>query len=221
MKEVVVLPPPGPEEVRQTLAGRTAEVEERVRQAYARTLEPLFRAGLAVVAVGGFGRGELFPHSDVDLLLLAESDKNLPPRENISAFLQGLWDLGMRPSHSVHSVADCVVEHEDNAEFTVSLLDRRFLAGDAALYQTLEEKFRQFQARRGHSLARQIAGLRGRTAVQVSEHDLPPGAERQGDSRRPPRSADHALAVNAGTAGRDARLIGGDELPFRHPPPAA
>jgi len=159
VKELVVLPPPGPEEVRQTLAGRTAEAEERVRQAYARTLEPSFGAGLAVVAVGGFGRGELFPHSDIDLLLLAESDKNLPPRENISAFLQGLWDSGMRPSHSVHSVADCVVEHEDNAEFTISLLDRRFLSGDAALYQTLEDKFRQFQARRGHSLARQIAGL--------------------------------------------------------------
>ena len=135
VKEVAVLPPPGPEEVQQTLAGRTAEVEERVRQAYAKTLEPLFQTGLAVVAVGGFGRSELFPHSDVDLLLLAESDKNLPPRENISAFLQGLWDSGLRPSHSVHSVADCVTEHEDNAEFTISLLDRRFLAGDAALYQ--------------------------------------------------------------------------------------
>lgn len=159
MKEAAVLPPPSPEEVRQTLAGRTAEVEERVRQAYARTLEPTFPAGLAVVAVGGFGRSELFPHSDVDLLLLAESDKNLPPRENISAFLQGLWDSGLRPSHSVHSVADCVVEHEDNAEFTISLLDRRFLAGDAALYRTLEDKFRQFQARRGPALARQIAGL--------------------------------------------------------------
>jgi len=159
VKEVVVLPPPGPEEVRQTLAGRTAEVEERVRRAYAATLEPLFSAGLAVVAVGGFGRSELFPHSDVDLLLLAESDKNLPSREKISAFLQGLWDSGLRPSHSVHSVADCVVEHEDNAEFTISLLDRRLLAGDAALYQTLQDKFRQFQERRGHSLARQIAGL--------------------------------------------------------------
>lgn len=159
MKELAVLPPPSPEEVRQSLAGRTAEVEERVRQAYARSLEPSFHSGLTVVAVGGFGRSELFPFSDIDLLLLAESDKQLPPRENISAFLQGLWDSGLRPSHSVHSVADCVVEHEDNAEFTVSLLDRRFLAGDAGLYQTLEDKFRQFQARRGPSLARKISGL--------------------------------------------------------------
>jgi [protein-PII] uridylyltransferase len=159
VKEVAVLPPPGPEEVQQTLAGRTSEVEERVRQAYARSLEPSFRAGLAVVAVGGFGRGELFPHSDIDLLLLAESDKVVPPRENISAFLQGLWDSGLRPSHSVHSVADCVIEHDDNAEFTISLLDRRLLAGDAALFQTLDDKFKQFQTRRGPALARAIAGL--------------------------------------------------------------
>ena len=159
MKEVAVLPPPSPEEVRQTLAGRTAEVEERVRQAYAKTLEPLFLKDLALVAVGGFGRSELFPHSDVDLLLLAESDKHLPPRENIAAFLQGLWDSGLRPSHSVHSVADCCVEHEDNAEFTISLLDRRMLAGDAVLYRSLEDKFRQFQAKRGHSLAHKISGL--------------------------------------------------------------
>jgi len=159
VKEVAVLPPPSPEEVRQTLAGRTAEVEERVRQAYAKTLEPLFLKDLALVAVGGFGRSELFPHSDVDLLLLAESDKHLPPRENIAAFLQGLWDSGLRPSHSVHSVADCCVEQEDNAEFTISLLDRRMLAGDAVLYRSLEDKFRQFQAKRGHSLAHKISGL--------------------------------------------------------------
>jgi [protein-PII] uridylyltransferase len=159
VKEVAVLPLPGPEEVQQTLAGRSVEVEERVRAAYARTLEPLFRSGLALVAVGGFGRGELFPHSDVDLMLLVESDKNVPPREAISAFLQSLWDAGLRPSHSVHSVLDCVSEHPDNAEFTISLLDKRFLTGDKTLYISLQDKFQQFKVRKAVALARQIAGL--------------------------------------------------------------
>jgi len=179
VKEVVVLPPPGPEEVQQTLAGRTAEVEKRVRAAYAKTLGPAFSTGLALASVGGFGRRELFPHSDIDLLLLVESDKNVPPREALSAFLQGLWDAGLRPSHSVHSVADCVVEHADNAEFTISLLDRRFLAGDAALFQTLDDKFKQFLTRRGPSLARQIAGLAEgrRTKFQNTIYHLEPNVK--------------------------------------------
>ncbi len=176
MNELAVLPLPSPDEVRQTLAGRTAEVEDRVRAAYASTLEPLFRTGLLVAAVGGFGRKELFPYSDIDLLLLTESEKNLPARENISAFLQTLWDAGLRPSHSVHSVSDCVSEHADNAEFTISLLDRRMLAGDAALWDLLQEKFRQFQTRRAAALARQIGGLAEgrRTKYQNTIYHLEP-----------------------------------------------
>ncbi len=120
----------------------------------------LFPSGLALAAVGGFGRRELFPSSDVDLLLLVESVERMQAsRELISAFLQKLWDSGLRPSHSVHTVQDCVTEHDDNAELTISLLDRRFLAGDPALYQGLEDRFREFIARRGAAVARQLAGL--------------------------------------------------------------
>jgi [protein-PII] uridylyltransferase len=159
VNELAVLPPPEPDVVHRTLAARSAEVDERVRAAYAQTLEPLHPAGLALVAVGGFGRRELFPYSDVDLLLLVESDRTIPQRPAISAFLQGLWDSGLRPSHSVHSLADCVTEHSDNAEFTISLLDHRPLAGDQALYKLLEERFKQFRTKRAASLSRQVAGL--------------------------------------------------------------
>jgi [protein-PII] uridylyltransferase len=159
VNELAVIPPPEPDVVHQTLAARSAEVDERVRSAYAQTIEPLHPAGLALVAVGGFGRRELFPHSDVDLLLLVDSDQNTPPRPLISAFLQTLWDSGLRPSHSVHSLADCVVEHSDNAEFTISLLDHRSLAGDQALYKLFEERFKQFRTKRAAALARQVAGL--------------------------------------------------------------
>ena len=114
-------------EVHATLSARSAAVEESVRQAYASTLEPKFPSGLTLLSVGGFGRRELFPHSDVDLLILIDAD--LPTaavKERLSVFLQTLWDSGLRPSHSVHTVADCVTEQEQNAELTISLLDRRW-----------------------------------------------------------------------------------------------
>jgi [protein-PII] uridylyltransferase len=159
VSELVVLPPPEPEVVHQTLAQRSAEVEESVRRAYAAHLAPGHASGLALVAVGGFGRKELFPQSDVDLLLLVASNSQVPPREAIAVFLQNLWDAGYRPSHSVHTIEECASEHDDNAELTVSLLDRRMLGGDEALYRAFDERFRAFTSKRAPSLAQQLAAL--------------------------------------------------------------
>ncbi len=146
--------------VEQTLSARSAAVDEQVLQAYRATLEQKFPSGLTLVAVGGFGRRELFPHSDVDLLVLIGADTPTSAvKEYLSLFLQTLWDLGLRPSHSVHTVAECVIEHEQNAELTISLLDRRKLAGDAALFDALDHKFRAFIQKRGEAVARQLASL--------------------------------------------------------------
>lgn len=146
--------------VQETLSARSAAVDEQVRQAFRSTLEQKFPSGLTLVAVGGFGRRELFPYSDVDLLILIGADTPTSSvKESLSIFLQTLWDSGLRPSHSVHTVAECVVEQEHNAELTISLLDRRRLAGDAALYESLDQKFRGFIQKRGEAVARQLAGL--------------------------------------------------------------
>ncbi len=146
--------------VEQTLSARSAAVEEQVGRAYAASLGLKVPSGLTLVAVGGFGRRELFPNSDVDLLILIESDSQVAAvKETLSAFLQVLWDAGLRPSHSVHTVADCVTEQEHNAELTISLLDRRMLAGDRALFEALDQKFRAFLQKRGEAIARQLAGL--------------------------------------------------------------
>ena len=159
MSEPAVLPPPVPEVVQQALLERAQAVEDRVRSAYAGMLEPRYGSGLTLASVGGFGRRELFPHSDVDLLILAASEAAIPPREAIAPFLQSLWDAGLRPSHSVHTLDDCVIEHAENAEFTISLLDRRYLAGDRALFDTLHARFQQFLVKKGPSLAQKIAAL--------------------------------------------------------------
>ncbi len=96
-------------------------------------------AGVAIVAVGGFGRRELFPCSDIDLLYLCANEKiEQQLRETIRGCNQAMWDLGLRASPLIRSLKECDRFDPDNVEFTLSLLDRRFVAGDLALFQTLQ-----------------------------------------------------------------------------------
>lgn len=98
------------------------------------------RAGVALAAVGGYGRSELFPHSDVDLLFLAaDEDSRERIKEPVSAVCQEMWDCGLRVSSSTRTLADCSRFNQDNLEFTLSLLDGRFLGGDAALFERLHD----------------------------------------------------------------------------------
>ncbi|MBZ5586895.1 MAG: bifunctional uridylyltransferase/uridylyl-removing protein, partial [Acidobacteriia bacterium] len=127
------------------LASRTAQVDREVCAAAAGLLLPHAPAGFTLLAVGGYGRRHLFPHSDVDLLLLWESERMAYERKDaIRTFLQRLWDSGLRVSHSVRTPQECAEPHEDNVELSVSLLDRRYLAGDRALYARLEERWPRF-----------------------------------------------------------------------------
>ncbi len=94
--------------------------------------------GIALVAVGGYGRSELFPHSDIDLLFLtADEAARERIREPVSAICQEMWDCGLRVSPSTRTLADCARFNRDNLEFTLSLLDCRFLGGDTALFEQL------------------------------------------------------------------------------------
>jgi [protein-PII] uridylyltransferase len=98
-------------------------------------------SGIALVAVGGYGRGVLFPHSDVDLLFLCEKDE--PKRElkdSIRAFCQELWDARIRVSPTTRTLAECDTFHPENVEFTISLMDCRALAGNGGLFRELHDK---------------------------------------------------------------------------------
>ena len=227
-----------------TLSARSAAVEERVRQAYSASLEPKFPSGLTLVAVGGFGRRELYPHSDVDLLILIDSEPSVI-KETLSIFLQRLWDSGLRPSHSVHTVAECTTEHEQNAELTISLLDRRRLAGDAQLFDALDQKFRAFIEKRGEAVARQLAALAHarRAKYQNTIYHLEPNVKDTPGGLRDlqtvrwlavlhprdiPRGLDHAFDFLSGVrislhqaAGRDQNVLSFDEQESLSETPAA
>jgi [protein-PII] uridylyltransferase len=95
-----------------------------------------------LVAVGGYGRGELHPHSDVDLLILLAKEQYDEASESIEAFLRFLWDIGLDIGHSVRSIKDCVKEARADVTIMTNLLEARHLAGDAKLFDTLDQKVR-------------------------------------------------------------------------------
>jgi [protein-PII] uridylyltransferase len=143
-----------------SLAERAGLVDRMVSQAAAELLFPTVREGLAVVSVGGYGRRQLFPFSDVDLLLLCQNEDMLRARKpEISAFLQRLWDSGLRVSQSVRVPDECLEVHDQNAELNISLLDQRFLAGDRPLFAALSKKFPRFVQSNRDALMRNLVRL--------------------------------------------------------------
>ena len=144
----------------RALEDRTSAVDAQVLNAWQGRLARAVPSGAALVAVGGYGRRQLFPYSDIDLLLLFASEKAaIARKDEISAFLQQLWDGGLRVSQSVRTPADCAELHNGNIELSVSLLDQRYLAGDAAVYGTLLERLPRFVHGQRDALVRHLSQM--------------------------------------------------------------
>jgi len=95
----------------------------------------------SLVALGGFGRGWLFPYSDVDLLFLHENRESEEAfQDPVRRFSQALWDLRLKLSPTTRTLAECEHLDPNNVEFAVALLDCRFLAGDPAPFTRLRDK---------------------------------------------------------------------------------
>lgn len=143
--------------------GRAAAVDEVVLATCHRCLckEPGGPPGFCVAAVGGYGRQELFPFSDVDLLLLFSRQVGQGvTREQIGEFLKELWDGGLRLGHSVRLLSECGNLDPNNTEFSIALLDARFLAGDATLFARLtKEVLPKLVQRERNALLRNLTGL--------------------------------------------------------------
>jgi [protein-PII] uridylyltransferase len=114
----------------------------------------------AVCAVGGYGRQELFPHSDVDLILLFECEDGIPAAKTaIAEWTSALWDCGLRASHSVRTLSECAEVNTQNVELSISLLDARFMTGDRGLFDGLEDRLGSLWERTGTALSHHLAEL--------------------------------------------------------------
>ena len=96
----------------------------------------------AIVAVGGYGRGELFPYSDVDLLLLFDMPIDESLHRRISDFLGLCWDLGLEIGHSVRTVDECLQQAAADITVQTSLIEARYLCGSRTLFKQLTEGVR-------------------------------------------------------------------------------
>ena len=117
-------------DIDRLLARRAQAVDRLLAGAWLHSFEGA--PGLALVATGGYGRGELFPHSDVDLLLLAEEDTQQQCRASIERWSALLWDIGLAPGLAVRSVAQCVEVARADATVATAILEARPLVGDSA-----------------------------------------------------------------------------------------
>ncbi len=163
---------------RETLCALCELADRNVQQIFGEVLRVHNREpqGLCLLALGGYGRRMLFPYSDLDILFLLGNEKvEEESRPLISEFSRTLWDLGFRVSSAGRTLEECKRIEEDNAEFHLALLDRRLLAGDAALFERLdtrvlpasEKQARPFLLAQIHRLTRERLTRYGNTIFHL------------------------------------------------------
>jgi [protein-PII] uridylyltransferase len=130
-------------------AQRLSDLEDRIiRAIYDFALTRVFRVNnlsqgerLALVAVGGYGRGTLAPGSDIDLLFVLPY-KQTPLGEQLAEYiLYMLWDLGQTVGHATRSVDECIRQSRGDSTIATSILDARFLYGEETLFDELQRRF--------------------------------------------------------------------------------
>ncbi len=134
-------------------------------------------AGATLAAVGGYGRGELYPGSDVDLLILLPAPPTATDASSVEVLVAALWDLGLEPGHSVRTIAEC--ETEANADITVetALLESRWLAGSRSLMKQFEAAMAARLDARAFFQAKRVEMQQRHVRYQDTPYALEPNAK--------------------------------------------
>ncbi|BCO30469.1 bifunctional uridylyltransferase/uridylyl-removing enzyme [Thiohalobacter sp. COW1] len=119
--------------------GRCWLIDQLLRRAWALYFDPQ-ATDISLVAVGGYGRAELLPGSDIDLLILLAEGAEPGHAEAIREFLADLWDMGVEVGHSVRTIAECVEHGRADITIATNLLEARHLTGSHALYEQMRER---------------------------------------------------------------------------------
>ncbi len=126
--------------IRELVYGRACAMDDIIRCAWG-LFEWKEEPHIALVAVGGYGRGELLPKSDIDLLLLFNEEAHIDTNvESLQSFLTLLWDIKLEVGHSVRTLASCIEEAANDVTITTNLMESRTLIGSEALRLNLNDQ---------------------------------------------------------------------------------
>ena len=123
-------------EIRHLINQKANFTDKILQQAWQKFIPPELKACL--VAVGGYGRGELHPASDIDLMILLDEVENDATRGQLEQLLMFLWDISLEVGHSVRALHECVEEATKDITVATNLLESRLLAGDEELYSRMK-----------------------------------------------------------------------------------
>ena len=108
-------------------------------------IEAWHKTGLAtehvLIAVGGYGRGELYPHSDVDVLILLDKAPDSILQKKLESLVQLFWTLGVTIGHSVRTIEECLEESAHDITVQTSLLEARYITGNRRLFRRMKERY--------------------------------------------------------------------------------
>ncbi|CAM8660801.1 GlnD UTP,GlnB (protein PII) uridylyltransferase [Comamonadaceae bacterium] len=176
--DLVASPKATARQVRKVLQRMADLTDEVLRQLWsgAGLAEPY-----ALLAVGGYGRAELFPHSDVDVLVLlpdghsADSDSELKKR--IEAFIGNCWDVGLEIGSSVRTLADCLQEAEKDVTVQTALLECRLITGNADLVQAFRTAFSEAMDPKAFFVAKTLEMRQRHTKFEDTPYSLEPNCK--------------------------------------------
>jgi [protein-PII] uridylyltransferase len=164
--------------IRSLLQGLAREADATLKVLWAGSGFP---ATFALLAVGGFGRGELFPHSDVDVLVLmpdgtsADHDPGL--KRKVEAFIGNCWDSGLEIGSSVRTVSECVAQAEGDVTVQTSLLESRVVTGDAKLYAAFCKRFQATVDPRAFFVAKTLEMRQRHNKFENTPYSLEPNCK--------------------------------------------
>ncbi|MDP2072950.1 [protein-PII] uridylyltransferase [Hydrogenophaga sp.] len=164
--------------VRQALQQLSRLTDQTLRELWGRAG---FASGFSLIAVGGYGRGELFPYSDVDVLVLlpdgAQPDDDAELKKQLEAFIGACWDLGLEIGSSVRSMADCVEESAKDVTVQTSMLESRLICGSKNAFNRLVTQLGEAMDPKAFFVAKTLEMRQRHTKYENTPYSLEPNCK--------------------------------------------